>query len=355
MMKNSFEMAAEDINGAGGIKGKPVSLIFADDGGKQRAAEQAVEKLKEQGVAMVVGGYSSSNTLYTARAADKNDLPFIVCTAADDRLTRRDLKNVFRLNPPAAEYAGGLEDFLLKEISPKSIAIVYENSPYGTGGAMRMMWFCRENEIEVFRIIPYHRERASFDYFKHIAAPLKSEASAPDVIYMISYLKDGALLLKNIREMKLNALLVGGAGGFTHPDFPERAGEAAELFVTATLWSDGLDYPETKKYLDDYLKKFGKKPDYHGAEAYSALLVAAEALKKAENFEPETVRGALGRTEISTPFGPVKFESYDKYERQNRAPTMVLQIVGKEYVCIWPPELASAKFVRPPAPSGGSE
>ena len=49
-------------------------------------------------------------------------------------------------NAPAGEYAKGVEELLLQSVKPTSMAIVYENSPYGTGAAMRMMWFCREKD-----------------------------------------------------------------------------------------------------------------------------------------------------------------------------------------------------------------
>ena len=142
----------------------------------QKPGENAVKELvKKSGAILLVGGYQSSNTVYMARIADKLDTPFLVCTAADDRITQRKWRNVYRLNPPASEYAKGLEDFLLKKIKPKSMAIVYENSPYGTGGALRMMWFCRENDIDLRGIEPYHKERLRPDYFKRIVARVKDE------------------------------------------------------------------------------------------------------------------------------------------------------------------------------------
>ncbi len=161
--------------------------------------------MNESGAVMLVGAYQSSNTIYMANTANKLDRPFLICTAADDRVTQRKWRNVYRLNVPASEYANGLEDFLLKKIKPKSMAIVYENSPFGTGGALRMMWFCRENNIDIIGIEPYHKERLKEDYFQRIIAPLAE--APPDVIYMVSYLNDGALLVKQIRESKINALL----------------------------------------------------------------------------------------------------------------------------------------------------
>jgi branched-chain amino acid transport system substrate-binding protein len=226
------------------------------------------------------------------------------------------------------------------------MAIVYENSPYGTGGAMRMMWFCRGNDIELYAIEPYHKERLKPDYFKRIVARLKE--NPPDVIYMVSYLKDGALLVKNIRDAKINSLLSGGAGGFTSQKFITAAGASANHLLTATLWTAALQYPGTKEYYDQYTTKYGSAPDYHGAEAYSALMVAADALKRAESYSPASIRKALDQTDLMTPFGPVKFTSYDKFERQNSLPTQVLQIIDGKFECVWPQEHATANYVLPP-------
>jgi branched-chain amino acid transport system substrate-binding protein len=347
MMKNSFEMALETINKEGGIKGRPLKLVYANDQGKRKPGERAIKDLVEKsGAVMLVGAYQSSNTIYMAGVANKLDKPFLVCTAADDRITQRKWKNVYRLNPPAKGYTNGLEDFFLNNIRPKSMAIVYENSPYGTSGAMRMMWFCRDNDIDLRAIEPYHKERLSPDYFKRIVDRLKQ--NPPEVIYMVSYLKDGALLVKKIREAKINSLLCGGAGGFTSQKFINNAGASADYLLTATLWTPQLQYPGTQEYYDQYTEKYGGAPDYHGAEAYSALRVAADALKRADSNRPESIRAALDKTDMMTPFGPVKFTSYENFERQNSLPTQVLQIINGKFECVWPLELATANFTAPP-------
>jgi branched-chain amino acid transport system substrate-binding protein len=298
---------------------------------------------------MMVGGYASSNTVYTARMANKLDIPFLVCTAADDRITQRKWRNVYRMNPPASEYTKGLEDFFLHNIKPKSMVILYENSPYGTGSALRMMWFCREHDIEIRKIIPYHKERAhteavGSEYFQRLIASLKDET--PDVIYMVSYLKDAALLVKKIQALKINALLSGGAGGFTHPKMIKMAGDAANNLLTATLWFNKMCLSSTA-YCSRYVDKYSIKPDYHGAEAYSALLVAADALNRAESFSSKDIRAALDKTDLKTPFGPVKFKSYGNFQRQNSLPTLVLQINQGQFDCVWPENLATSKFTPP--------
>lgn len=346
MMKNSFEMALAVINKKGGIKGRPIKLIYADDQGKQDVGEKVIKKLvKKENVSMLVGGYSSSNTVYMAGMAEKLDRPFLVTTAADDRITQRKWKNVYRLNPPASGYTQGLENFFLQKIEPKSMAIVYENSPYGTGGALRMMWFCREQGIEITKIIPYHRERVKKEYYQRILTPLKEES--PDVIYMVSYLKDAVALVQVIRGMDIPSLLCGGAGGFTHPNFITMVGEAGNRVLTATLWFEEIPYSGIEEYYNDYVKQKGTEPDYHGAEAYSALLVAADALRRAESLSPDHIRAALQKTDFTTPFGPVRFSSYEKFERQNSLPTQVLQVINGQFECVWPEKLATSDFSPP--------
>ena len=154
-------------------------------------------------------------------------------------------------------------------------------------------------------------------------------------------------MVKNIREAKINSLLSGGAGGFTSQKFITKAGDNANYLFTATLWTPQLQYPGTKEYYDQYTNKYGNPPDYHGAEAYSALLVAADALKRADSYSPKSIRAALDKTDMMTPFGPVKFISYENSERQNSLPTQVLQIISGKFECVWPQELATASFAVP--------
>ncbi len=344
MMRNSLEMALDDINKEGGIKGRPLKLVYADDGGNRESGEKAIKALaKNSGAVMLVGGYASSNTIYTAGTANSLDIPFLISTAADDRITQRAWRNVYRLNPPAKEYAKGVEELLLKKIKPKTLSIVYENSPYGTGGALQMMWFSREHDIEIRKIIPYHKERTGVKYYQKLLAPLKEDP--PDAIYMVSYLKDAVSIVRTLKELNIASVLVGGAGGFTSPKFREMAGDAADTLLTATLWTPNLPYAGTKEYYDRYLKKFGIEPDYHGAEAYSVLIVAADALNRATTLRPEHIRAALDKTDITTPFGPVQFRSYGKFTRQNSFPTMVLQIINNRYESVWPGSVATARFM----------
>ena len=344
MMKNSFEMARKTINEKGGINGRPLHLIYADDQGKEFVGEEIVKQLVVNSKAvMLVGGHTSAPTYAMAKVANKLDVPFLICTASADKITQKRWKNIYRLNPPASEYTMGLEDFWIKNLQPESMSIFFENSMYGINGATHMMEFCQDNGIDIRTTVGYSKEELNPSYFRSIVA-FQTEDS-PSVIYMVSRLEDGVALVKAIRELKIDSLLCGGAGGFTSHEFLKRAEKSADHLLTATLWSHQLPYPGAKEYYNQYVKLYASPPDYHGAEAYSALLVAADALKRAKSLSSEDIREALNETYTKTPFGPVKFYSYESFERQNTVRTLVLQVIGGKFEVIWPSDVATARFV----------
>jgi len=346
-------MAIEAIHTKGGANGKSLKLIYADDGlrasgsiGYQRDNEEdAIKSLIDRGAVMMIGGYSSANTIHMANLAEKFSIPFLVTTAADNQITQRKLKNVYRLNVPAEEYAGGLEKLLNKEIKPKTIAIMYEASRYGTDAAARMISFCHDNGIKMAKLIPYQKDRVNASYLKKRLRRIQQ--NPPDVVYMVSYLEDAVLLVNTIRRMDINSWMIGAGGGFADSRFIGLLGNSANGVLTASLWSPQLPYPGAQDYYNEYVELYSEAPDYHGAEAYSAVFVVTDVLERAETLNPKGIRKALNDTDLETPFGQVRFRSDAKYKRQNSAPTVVFQVANSAFELIWPENIATAALSNP--------
>jgi branched-chain amino acid transport system substrate-binding protein len=94
-----------------------------------------------------------------------------------------------------------------------------------------------------------------------------------------------------------------------------------------------------------FTKSTGAKPAYHAAEAYAALLVAADAMTRATALEPLAFVDALHKTKMDTAFGPIQFDA----KGQNPHPVLVTQVQGGQYKVVWPPEAADTKPVAAPA------
>jgi len=342
--KKSYEIALEEINAKGGIKGKKVVLEFEDSQGKPEISRSIVERLidvRKQPV--VFGEYSSSSSKAVAAVAEERKVPYMVVTGATDDITQQKYKYVFRMNPTNAYYATGLLSFFKEVVKPQSIAILYESSDFGTSGAEDMVKQAQKVGIKV--LVKEQYEKGAVD-FKPILSKVK--AAKPDVIYMVSYVMDAALLMRQIKELRIDAnLYAGGAAGFAIPEFIQNAKEASELAVTATLWSPQVAYPGAKEYAEKYKKLYKDYPSYHGAEAYAALYVIKDVLERAKTWKPDDIRTAFKATNMMTAFGPVRFEDKEGYTNQNFMDTLVMQVINGKHETIWPAKYANAKYVYP--------
>jgi branched-chain amino acid transport system substrate-binding protein len=345
--RNSFLMALSDINKAGGVKGAEIKLLIEDDTGNPDVARGATEKLiSKDNVVMLGGGYGSSETYAIAGVAQQKKFPFLVNTGSADKITEQGWNYIFRLNPAVSEYSKAAESFLMEVAKPKTAAILFENTLFGTSGSKEFEKSCKGLGIQV--VLKEGYEHGAID-FKPLLIKVKN--AKPDLIYMISYIMDASLLTRQSMELDLNPkLFIGGAAGFTLPEFLQNAGKAAEGVFSADLWVPTLPYPGAMDYYQNYKKLYGKNTEYHGAEAYAALYVIADVLKRAKSFSPEDIRQALTATDMMTVFGKVKFISYDKKTNQNKLPTYLVQWIKGRLECVWPKESATAKYVYPHKP-----
>jgi branched-chain amino acid transport system substrate-binding protein len=342
--KDSIDMALEKINAAGGINGKKLVLVIEDDTGRPDVGRSVVEKLitKDQ-VVMIGGGYSSSVTYAVAGVCQQNQMPFLINTGSADKITESGWDYVFRLNPPASKYAVSVDDLLAKVIKPKTVGILYENSLFGTSSAKSFEESCNKAGYKV--VLKEGYEHGGID-FKPVLVKVKE--LNPDILYMVSYVMDASLLMKQAKELKLTPkMFIGGGAGFTLPEFAQNAGVAANYVTSATLWYESLPFPGAMDYFKEFKAKYNKDTEYHGAEAYAAAQVMADVLKRAKSFKNTDIKKALSETDMMTVFGPVKFTTWGKMKNQNQASSYVVQWINGKLEMVWPPNLAKTSFVYP--------
>ena len=344
IMKRSYEMAAEEINAKGGVKGKKIALSFEDSNGKPEIARSIVEKLidsKKQPI--IVGEYTSACAKAVASVAEERKTPYVVVASADDDITQKNYKYVFRQNQVNAHYGDAVVDFLKNVVKPKTIAILYESSAFGTSGADAMAKDAASFGAKV--VLKEKFETGAID-FKPLLSKVKAEQ--PDVIYTVAYANEAQLIMKQAKELRIDAkLYAGGAAGFAIPEFIKGAQDAAEYVVSATLWTPQLKYPGAREFADKYKAKYNDYPSYHGASAYAALFVTADALNRAKDWTADGIRDALKATNLKTAYGPVKFEDKEGYQNQNFHETFAIQVQKGEFETVWPKSQASKPYVYP--------
>ncbi|MBE3563118.1 MAG: ABC transporter substrate-binding protein [Hydrogenibacillus schlegelii] len=347
MEKNSMLMAFDELKEKGKttIGGRPIQLIFEDDQSKQDSAKAAAEKLINQDrVSVLTGGYASANTNVIASTAQANRIPFLIVTGSADDITRQGWDYVFRgTAAPASHYTGAMWDFLDQVARPKTAAVIYENTDFGTSSAKGFREKAKERGIEI--VFDQSYEKGALD-FKPLLSNMKKQN--PDIVFAVSYVMDAALIVKQMREVDFNPkLFIGGGAGYTMPEFKENAGSAANFVASTSLWVPNVAWEGARAYFDAYKEKYGKEPDYHGAQAYASMMVLIDALNRAGSGDPEAIKQALKETKLDTIMGPIAFEDWDGYTNQNKPTTYLVQWLGDSLEVVWPKEAASADYVYP--------
>lgn len=308
--KQSVEIAADLINKKGGVLGKSIEIVVADDASNPKDSALAAQKLIGQGLKEVIGSYGSS---VTAPAADLYDANKVVsvgygCTAV--RLTmEKQRPYFFRTAGRDDTQSEFFAKFVTQTLHAKRIAIMHDNQDYGKGVAEDAKKFLQpyidSKEVE---IVYYDAITPGESDYSAVVSQIK--ALNPDVWFFTAYYAEAALLLKQARQAGVTSIFVGNNSVPT-PEFEKIAGVDAikgSIHLNEPM-PQFLNYPESKEFLDAYKAKYNELPGsiwaVYAADALNAL---AAAISKAGSTDPDKVANALRTmTDAKGITGPLLF------------------------------------------------
>ncbi|HEY7546475.1 MAG TPA: ABC transporter substrate-binding protein [Blastocatellia bacterium] len=340
--RQGYDIALEEINAAG-VLGKKVELIYQDDTSKDEAAMTAVDKFTEnEDIVSIIGAYKSSATFPASAIANRYRMPMMVPSAITDQITTQGYEWVFRVCAPASRYGREMVDFLVRAAEVKRLAVVYENTQFGSSVAEAALKQAPGAGIEIAAFEAY--DPGATDY-----TPLLTRVKAehPDAVLFVSYLADATLLMRQAKEIDLNpkAFTAGGAG-FSLPDFLKGAGETAEYTISVTQWTPDAKWTGSREWAERFRARFNSEPSYHSVQAYICLKVLADAINRAGTTDRTAVRDAIRETRMDSIFGPVSFDETG----QNDHPVAITQVLGGKFVTVWPESVALRMPVLPTPP-----
>lgn len=344
-LTNGVTLAIEDL----AKQGIQVDLIKEDDTGKPEKSMAAFEKFATRdNVAGVVGPYSSKCANALAKLAEKYRMPLLIPVAAKDDITRQNLKWTFRLSATTTDYATILLDMAGTLGKAKTIAIINENTDFGTSGAKAAVEYATKKGIKVVAEEAY--APGSPDYRSTLAS-IKSKN--PDIVFMVSYVADAILLMRQSREIGLAPQAFLGAGaGFATQAFAKEQDISNNIF-SSTQWTGDVNWPGAKDFAARYRVRFGKEPTYHAATAYESMIIMGQTAAKA-NGDTMRTRDLLKRGKWNGIMGEVRFIDYNGYTNQNRHQMLVEQIQKGVHETVYPPQYVAKKPVYPfPGWGGG--
>jgi branched-chain amino acid transport system substrate-binding protein len=337
-LTNGVTLAVEDLK----KKGIDVELVKEDDTGKPDKSLAAFEKLATRdNVVGIVGPYTSATANADAKIAERYKVPLIIPAASKEEITRQGYKWTFRVSGTTGDYAGVLLDLATTLGKPKTIAILNENTDFGVSAAKSAKTIAEQKGIKVVFEEAY--SKGSPDYRSTLA---KVKAANPDIVFMVSYVADAILLMRQSRELGLSPMAFLGAGaGFSVVQFAKEK-EISHGVFSSTQWTEDAPWAGSKAWYQRYLKQFGKPPTYHAACAYESMMIMGQAAAAAGG-DREKTREALHTGKWNGILGEVRFQDYEGYQNQRKAVMLVEQVQNGQHQTVWPLKEAAKKPIWP--------
>lgn len=310
--KNGVELAKEEINKAGGIKGQQIEILYHDDAGDPKQAAAGAQKFADQkSVLAILGSCLSSNTLAMVPITDKAKVVHSVVSSSTPKLSGIS-PYFFRMAVQDDKVGGLMADLVKEKFKAKKVAILYPNNDYGKGLLTSIEARLKEHGIALTSAQAYLA--TDKDYSALLTAV---KAQGVDVLMVGSTYTDGGLIAKQAREMGLTLPIVGPTGLYS-PKYMEIAGKAAEGSVFLGAFVATNPDPAVQAFVKKYKEKYNMEPDTFAALAYDQMYVIAKAMEKAAEkgaVTRESLREAMAASNYKGITGTVTFDKKGDWVR----------------------------------------
>jgi branched-chain amino acid transport system substrate-binding protein len=256
---------------------------------------------------------------------------------------------VFRGTPIASDYARTymrfVADMKKRGVKIDSIALVNENTDYGTSVADTVQEAAKKENVPVALRIPYSASTTDVS-----AQVLQLKEKNPDLVIFISYTADSILYIKTLRNLNyLPPMVLGDDSGFSDPSFIPAIADIGQGLMNRSAWAIGKPGSTTYKINEMYKAKTGRDLDDTSGRDMQSFFALADALNRAGSTDPEKIRVALTKTDLKPDQLMMGYEGvrFDQTGQNVLASTYLIQLKGKTYELVWPDNAATAKLDWP--------
>jgi branched-chain amino acid transport system substrate-binding protein len=359
LVKDAYTFWAETVNAKGGItvRGRkyPVELVWFDDKSDKAEAAKLVERLAcVDKVDLILGGFGSDSVFAASAIAEKYKYPMISGGASSNKLFERGFRYYFStLGKATEEVRGCVEIARILKPKPKTAAVIGSDILFTSLAAKGFEDYLKKEGIELvyFELFPL----SLTDYNSLL---YKVKQKNPDMLLVGSHLVVALNTMKALKEVDFMPKLAAFSYGPTVPDFVKSLGKDAEYVVAAAEWAPNLPYHDdvfgTARQLNaNYIKRFGRSPDYVEAASIGGALVQQRAVEKLGVAPPlkeaDRVRimEELHRMDSMTCYGKIKFGP-DGANVDH--PPVAVQVQKGKLTTVFPKEWASGPVLYPAKP-----
>jgi branched-chain amino acid transport system substrate-binding protein len=306
-IRKGLELAAGEINASGGVNGKKLELIIEDEQGKKEEAINVFKKLIFQDKVLMLFGPTLSNSAQASNPVAQSARVVVFGTSnTADGITS--IGNyVFRNSVTEADILPVTLKVAAQKTGLKKVAVLYGNDDIFTkSGYDNFVKALRALKLPVTTTETF--AKGDVDFKPQLT---KIKASAPDAVVLSALVAEGAPIMVQARQLGLTVPFVGGNGMNSLRIF-ELAKDNSDNLWVGSPWSVANPTPENKRFITAYQKAHGALPDQFAAQAYDAMYIAAQALKKIQitgklENNRKALRDALPEIQWTGATGPFRF------------------------------------------------
>jgi branched-chain amino acid transport system substrate-binding protein len=303
-MKRGAEMAVADINARGGVLGKKLELVVADDACDPKQAVAAANDVVGKKVVLVDGHYCSSSSIPASAVYNEAGVLQITPASTNPALTddaaKKGWNNVFRVCGRDDAQGAVAGKYLADHFKGKRVAVVHDKTAYGKGLADETM---KAMNAAGLQQTMYEAITQGDKDFSALVSKMKQ--ANIDAIYFGGYQTEGGLIVRQARDQGLKAQFIGGDALMTE-EFWKITGPAGEGALM-TFPPDPRKVPAAKAVVDKFTAQ-GYNPEGYTLYTYAALQAFAEAAEKAKSVKVDDLSKALHGMTAQTVVGPMTWD-----------------------------------------------
>ncbi|HEX7550283.1 MAG TPA: ABC transporter substrate-binding protein [Candidatus Methylomirabilis sp.] len=285
--KQGAEIAVDKINAAGGINGRKIQIVLEDDQTTNPGGVAALQKLLEdKEIPVILGSIRSTQVQAMLPTINEAKIP-VAIGGTNYGLTHSGSQWVFRFRPHDGMSAKVIAKFMIEELKQKKVGIVHASDAFGNGGRDMLTPAVKELGGEVVFTQGFNNQEK--DFTAVVQGLKKSGATGLGTYFTFG--TDLGVFARQIKQQGVNVKWVGSPS-ITGVDSRNLAGDA--LWGTYGVTDFHVDAsPASKAFATAYKAKFGQDPDLYASWCYDAVIVFAEAMKKAPDLKADNLRKAI--------------------------------------------------------------
>jgi branched-chain amino acid transport system substrate-binding protein len=332
---------------------RELQIMNADTESNVDNARAQAEKLINEGAQLLMGAFDSGQSTAIAQVAEQKGIPFVINIAAAPPITEQGYKFVFRNFPIAPvilgdAFANQKEIFATTGSAPKTVAFLHVNDTFGTamkngiGGVMPKF----NMPYTIAETIAY--DPAARDLSVEVA---KAKATGAEALLVVSRLNDAILLTRELVKQRWSPMAVLSMGpGWYEDQYLKTLGKLSDGPLSFVPWYD--PNKKVSKMLEAALAKSspGVNVNTNHIYTFEALMVAADAYKRAGSTDPKALADAIRKTNITDNVSPGPGIQFNEKGQNDKLKNSGIQNRGGKLVAVAPKEAANAKVEWPLKP-----